>query len=504
MKKLLILPLFTCATMLSAQTNNDVPRNIIRDFYYLESTLVQSGINIDQHNNLLIVALENSMKEQPEKTRPYYDKARVAHEATGSFVKFVDDLMTEFSYSTGGREEDGQLIGARDMSTHTYKLFEEGSGAELQTRMNKLRVMLASLLDSADKRNFKTSLYPEGDRETGETWVEATFKMTPLATAMALLARIQNDARLTENEVLKSLLKNATITPGSFSGIEARVIPRSTYVMLGNEYEADILLAHYDRNATFPVYVNGQKIQVENGVARYTTRPSSEGEIKYKGEIRVQQSTGQLKSYKFEESYFAFKPAATIMATKMNVLYTGIDNPLSVSVPGVRSENVTVRATAGSIKEVPGRKGSFIITLPVGIRETEIIASAKIYGKAIPMGAMKYRVRPLPVPSISFGNISTSTPNMQHIRTAHIVYAYYTEGIPYEGIEYKVLRFSFMHIPAKGNSTTLKVEGSIIDAEVNKLIEKIKPGDQVLIHSVEASGPLGSMKLPSSLLFTIK
>jgi len=50
--------------------------------------------------------------------------------------------------------------------------------------------------------------------------------------------------------------------------------------------------------------------------------------------------TGEVNDYPFSSQYQVAKPATTISATKMNVFYAGVDNPISISSPGVPLENL--------------------------------------------------------------------------------------------------------------------------------------------------------------------
>lgn len=61
---------------------------------------------------------------------------------------------------------------------------------------------------------------------------------------------------------------------------------------------------------------------------------------------------------------------AVVAATKMNVLYRGLANPIEISVPGVTSDKVTATTTNGTIKRVtngwevmPGEQTESIITI---------------------------------------------------------------------------------------------------------------------------------------------
>ena len=49
----------------------------------------------------------------------------------------------------------------------------------------------------------------------------------------------------------------------------------------------------------------------------------------------IKTPAGIYKNYPFEQTYQVTPPSVTVSATKMNVFYRGIDNPVDVAVPGV-------------------------------------------------------------------------------------------------------------------------------------------------------------------------
>ena len=69
---------------------------------------------------------------------------------------------------------------------------------------------------------------------------------------------------------------------------------------------------------------------------------SKTGTQKWNGEIRLI-TNGETVPYMIEEqTYNVAPPNVVIAATKMNVLYRGVDNPLEISVPGYDPENIKV------------------------------------------------------------------------------------------------------------------------------------------------------------------
>jgi gliding motility-associated protein GldM len=372
----------------------------------------------------------------------------------------------------------------------------------LKKKINDLKAKLTGLLDSSDRQTFTSDLEANDPTEGEEKWEEALFEHAPLAAVMAIMSKIQNDAKNSESDVLTKLARAITKSDQTFSNLDPKIIPSSTYVMLGQEFTADIFLAAYDAKVDNPVFVNGSSIKVENGMGKYKDHPSREGEIKYSGKIQVKDPTGKLVDYPFEGRYFAFKPAATISATKMNVLYVGVDNPISVSVPGVRPEDVSVSATSGTIT---GGKGEYKIRVSLGQKETTINASAKTSdGKTQSMGGMKYRIRPLPKPITQLGNLPGPTATTAALKATTVVYASLGEGFAFEGISFTVTEFKFIYVPKRGDARIVQVRGAFISPEARAIINKLVPGDQVIISDVKATGPAGPVTLNTSVVMGVR
>ena len=54
--------------------------------------------------------------------------------------------------------------------------------------------------------------------------------------------------------------------------------------------------------------------------------------------LELAQGNGEVLRREFSQKYTVVEPTATVSATMMNVLYAGYDNPISISVPGVRGD----------------------------------------------------------------------------------------------------------------------------------------------------------------------
>ena len=143
---------------------------------------------------------------------------------------------------------------------------------------------------------------------------------------------------------------------------------------IGSDYQADVFLSATSSTMAPEVFIgattdstgstsckgcDGKALPVDGGYAKYTDRPGSEGEKKWAGVIRVKKPDGSYEHYPFNASYVAQKPSSVVSADKMNVLYIGVDNPMSISVPGVSNDKVKVviEGGGGALKPNPAAGG---------------------------------------------------------------------------------------------------------------------------------------------------
>jgi hypothetical protein len=78
----------------------------------------------------------------------------------------------------------------------------------------------------------------------------------------------------------------------------------------------------------------------------------------------------------------------------MNVLYIGIDNPITIAVSGYKSEDLIVTMQNGSIT---GKEGKYIAHV-TNIEQAVIIIETMENGKKVLLGTQVYRVKRVPDP----------------------------------------------------------------------------------------------------------
>jgi gliding motility-associated protein GldM len=156
-----------------------------------------------------------------------------------------------------------------------------------------------------------------------------------------------------------------------------------------------------------PPLNNPVKVDVSNGLGKIQMQGSNVGESKYTGVIRVKDPSGSgYKFYPFEGEYQVAAKSAVVSPTNMNVLYAGLENPISISVPGVAQKDVTASFDGpGILEKKPD--GSYVVK-PSGKGKYKVKVSAKVDGNTMPMGDMEFRVKSVPQPQPTLDGLYVS------------------------------------------------------------------------------------------------
>jgi gliding motility-associated protein GldM len=499
--------------VLTAMLALNVSAEILKAFHMVEVSMDKAGVNIDEKNKNTLKAIESYNTKNPGDAigTEIYKKSVEASKIADDGVKYINDLKELLITQAEGRKDgdpNGELTKADNIELHAnYLIVKDGgaNGEALKKKINETRDNLINLLP-ADKRSLvKSDLNTEVEKGTTQSWQSEMFEHTPLAAVVALLSKTANDMKNTESQVLDILKAGLTDDIVIVNNFEAKVIPNNgTYITVGSEYSADIFLAASTRQEA-TIQVGSQTIPVENGVGKYKLTATSEGEKEYSGVITTKRSNGKEETYTFKGSYMALKPLAVISATKMNVVYIGLDNPISVSVPGYSPEQVQVSCSSGGRLRPDKQKGTYLLTVDGSNREIQITASVKdSKGQVKKMGLSPYRVRPIPKPTPMLGAIEASGPQSAGVlKSATFVYAN-LKDFAFEGVKFTPREYYLIFQPKKGEAKAYKGNGAAVTPEMRTALANVRTGDRVTLAQIKADGPAGTVIIPTALAIEVK
>jgi gliding motility-associated protein GldM len=342
----------------------------------------------------------------------------------------------------------------------------------------------------------------------------------PLVAVITILSKMQVDVRNSETDVVNFLYGQIDASSYKFNRILPTVIPNSTYVMQGNDYEAEVFVAATDTTKTPEIYVGnyttnknadgvttyqmtGDYITLpvdKSGKGIYRVKAGSVGERSWGGLINIKAPNGSTISYPFNSKYSVGLPNVVVSPTAMNVLYQGIDNPIDISVPGVGSDKLTAVMTNGNIKKGKSAKyrGEWIAQ-PTRVGETaQIKVSANINGKMQSFPPVEFRVRKIPDPVAKFAGLSEG--NVQKsVAAAQQVVSAVLENFEFD-LTYKVTGFT-VSVNDKGFDITEVSNNNRLSDKQKNLVNNLRAGQRLWIEKITAVGPDGSTRnLPPIIL----
>jgi len=513
--------------VLTALLALNTSKEIINAFVTINTSLEFSVSNMTSKNNLSYSTFDKKMETEADKTRPFYERAqnvrKLAKEINSYIDKLKQDLINETDKVPAGQKIELIDVKAKDNYDEPTRIMcgdkQDGRGkkaTELKNKIEEFKKKVVAALDPKDQANWKMKLDDmfrtsdpnqnnKGDKflieEGKRTWEMANFYHNPVVASVCQLTKFQLDVKNAESDVVNHLLASINATDLKFSDVVAKVVAPTSYVIIGQEYTADVFLAAYDRTSTPEIVVGGSTLKVEDGMGKYSVNPRSPGEQKWSGKIKLRGSDGQVKEYPFESTYMVSAPSASVSADSLNVFYIGIDNPVTISVPGVPAENVSYSASGVSLSSAGG-KGRYIARVSAG-REATINVSAKMGEKSMQMGSFHFRIKSVPAPiariyGAKSGKISKTTLNSMGGVSADM-------GDFLFNIPAKVTSFK-MTVVYKGGSRANLVDepanSSAFTSNMKAAMQACKPGDKVLIDNIVGS-VAGQTKSLESIILTV-
>jgi gliding motility-associated protein GldM len=192
--------------------------------------------------------------------------------------------------------------------------------------------------------------------------------------------------------------------------------------------------------------------------------------------------------YKFESEYMVMKTGVVVSPTKMNVLYIGVDNPISVSVPGVAPENVRPTLSGGSLTpDSKAGKGNYIAKISGGKKAT-VSVSADLGGSMRPMGKFEFRVKRVPDPEAYCAGQTDGLISKNKLAAAGAVIPK-MNNFDFD-LVFRVTSFEItMNIG--GDLITTSATGNRFTDGMKGKIKALKSGSRVYIENIKAVGPDG-------------
>ena len=507
--------------VLTALLALNVSKQILDAFIVVNESMETTNENFAKKLESTISKFKIQYQLNPNKVGPFWEKAQRAHALSKSLTSYIDSIKTVVVQITDGIEtfKEAKEVKLKDVKRkdnfdRTTNFFIAGSydgsageARKLRNKMEEYKKQMLDLVDPKFRNSIKIGLDTQGpyyDLDGNkQPWEMHNFYHTILAADVTILNKIKAEVYNGEFDVTNYLLSSISAEDFKYDKIDAKVIPKSSYVFLGDEYQAEIVVAAYDTkqnpNVRYSLgidsltpanYKNATPLAGANGVVTLKLAGSGEGLKKFAGIIKIVNPLGDTMTFHFKDEFIVAKPGLTISPSKMNVFYIGVDNPVDISVPG-GPEAIKPTISVGQIRA--DGKEWVVSGLPNGVKEAIVTVNAVFSGKTKSMGSSTFRLKKIPI----FNALVDRNPEGQVISKSDIPVGYIAAEKPVGfdfDLTYKITSFVFVS-DIDGSVIERNIPGNRIPEDLLNKIKRAKKGNRIWIENIMAIGPGGEQQL---------
>ena len=487
----------------------NMSKEVLSAFGLLNTKLTIANTITQSRNEAFMASLAIKAEDQPEQYAAVKAKADQAVVITRKLDSYLEKLKSEMMKTV--KADDIDNFEVQDQPDFLDTKFFQGDklkpgGKEFLAEMNDYRTGMLSLFGEeypdvavSIENDFSTAPILNRDGEKVD-WLNSNFEGFPLIASLTKLTQLQTDIKSNSSQLLSKILAGQQASALSFSQYTTLLeSPKSAYYT-GEVFDGAIVLGRID-DKTVPnraeLTLDGRKLEqgkdysFEGGRVVLAVRAGNAGEHKLEGKL-VFLEDGKETDVPVNRSFSTISPpnSATISADKMNVVYRGVKNPMTISMDGVPNNNVNANAPGLS----RGSGSSYIMDVTtVKGREVKINVTGTIDGKSFPSSKI-FRIKDIPRPT---GTIRGEDGNGGPVRMQRQGLEISSIGAKMGDFDFdlklKVTEFSFK----VAGQPTVKVSGNKLNAQAKGVLKRAKRGETVAIIDIKAKiAGTSSYKLP--------
>jgi len=457
---------------------------------------------------------EDAFKNDPVKVGPFWEKAQQARKLSDELKAYLNDTKYEAIAKSEKIPIDSAkvrplyTIGSKDKYDETTLYFignsvdgSKGKAGEMQKKIAKYKQDLLSLIEPAERSSIKIGLDLEGPfydaDHKQQVWAMHNFYHTILAADVTILNKLVAEVQNAELDVVTHLKSKVGAADFKIDQVGATVVPKSQYVFMGENYEAEVFVTAMDSKQEFTANIGGMRTS-ENGVIKVTLPATSTGPKTVSGQVFYKSPTGEVKPYDVKFDYIVAPPSLSVSATKMNVFYVGVDNPVSISAGGVSPDQIDANISNGTIS----RSGANWVVRPGSPGKAMVSVNAKLGDRMKNMGSIEYRVKNVPSPTAFIANTDGGAAPRDMILASGAIIPRMPSDFEFD-LNFIVTSFKFSG-NRKGDLVDYAGNGNILTQQMKDFIRQARRGDKVILEDIFAKGPDGKSRKLNSIVLTIQ
>jgi gliding motility-associated protein GldM len=475
----------------------NMSKEVLSAFGLMEAKFAESNTVADDKNSALLADLERKAEEKPAEFAVPSNKAAQVSLASDKFYKYIEslkqDLLREGNYKP---DESGQLpFEEMDKTDILDEMWFTGDrntkkGDEVIARIREYKDEIKSILGSDVKykkaiERFE-SRFNLGQVENSDgkkiDWLKYNFQGFPAIASYTKLTAMQNDVMVTETNLFNLFLGNTLDEAVSLKKYQAIVLADKSAFFAGEQFQGKVVLGKYANVTPTKLTVQGKEINVaeaidSTGAARLDFNVGNVGEQKIEGSFTFLEDGKPLEIPIVGNYVVVPRPkSATISADKMNVVYRGVENPMTISFAGVPDNKVN--ASGAGLSKVSGQ-GKYVMNPGAG-KEVTINVTATLDDGSKESDSKTFRIKDIPAPTGVIagqtGVVKLPKRNVE-IGTVSAKLDDFVFDLPIEVTSFKI------KVPGQ---PTVNVAGTKMNGQAQAAIKRARRGDNITIFDIKA------------------
>jgi gliding motility-associated protein GldM len=464
----------------------NMSKEVLSAFGLMNEKFESANTSSEQSNAGLLMSLDQKAAEAKGEFAIAAVTAHKVETASKEFYAYIGSLKGDVLKGFESDKETGKLpYESMDKGDNIDNWFTgEGYTAKGNEIISKIEAYKAAMKAALADKKY-AAIVAEIDKKFDvsdvknkeglkDKYLAYHFKGFPAVASLAKLSAWQNDVQKAESDVYSAALGKAAVAAASYSNYQAIVVLDKNAYFQGEKVTGKVVLGRYDEN-TKPTSFQGPG-QIVNGQAVISLTAGGVGEQDINGQFTFLED-GKNIPLKFKGTYVVVpKPnSATISADKMNVVYRGVVNPISVSFAGVDANKIVASAPGLASAGKPGKYNmspgsgtettiSVTGTLPNGDKVTDK-KSFRIKGIPGPTGTIRGEMGVVKGPK---SNLEIATIG------AKLLDFDFEVGLDVVGFNLKI-----------AGQPTVVVTGNKLNAQCKSVLSKAGRGDQVTISEIK-------------------
>lgn len=476
----------------------NMSKEVLSAFGLMNERLTEANSASTERNTAFMENLATKAAEQPDQYGDVKGKADQISTLSEDFTSYLAGIKSEMMATVPADDADNYEV--QDKPDHLDQNFFQGDnlspkGKEFVDKINEYRSGMLTVLNgdfpeiSSDvEKKFSTAEVTRNKDGKKVDWLKYHFEGFPLVASLTKMTQMQADVKTTQSEVLSKMLAGQQSAALSFTQYNTLLEASKSAFYAGEQFDGGIVLGRKDPNTKpnrVELTLDGRPLtedqySIESGKVMLNISAGSPGDHKIEGNLIFLQDGEEVEIPVSTSFATISKPnSAVISADKMNVVYRGVDNPMTISIPGIPDNKVSASATGLSRSS-----GSKYIMRPQGGRTVSINARGTLPDGSGVNTTTEFRIKDIPRPT---GTIRGEDGNGGPVRMQR-------QGLEISSVGAQLFDFDFdLKLNVTGFSfkvsgqPTVKVSGSKLNTQAKTALRRAKRGETVQIFDINAN-----------------